>query len=129
MTDNGYKLVSFSQDWGRMGSLEGLFVCDGTEWRSLQLLIKHEVDIYFGEVLGKHSDCTGPVKANEISVRSENQEFCAEFRRLKLDTGFSPLGHFDPAVFWEQSFNDNGDNKGKNWPPNEDGTFNWSGNG
>ena len=122
-----YRLVSFYQDWGRMGALEGLFVCDEEEWKTLQLLIEHEIPIYFGEVLGKHSDCHDPIKASEISVRSENAEFCREFRRLKLDTGMNPVKTFDPAEFWSQSY-DKVRKQGKDWPPNADGTFNWSSN-
>jgi hypothetical protein len=127
-TETGWKLVKFERNCGRMGSLEGLFVCDPDEWKTLQLLIKHEINIDFGEALGKHSQVDGPLLASEITVRSENTEFCKEFRRLDLDTGYSPIGTFDPALFWEQSY-DQTTKKGKDWPPNEDGTFNWVENG
>lgn len=122
------RLVSFSQDYGRMGDLDGLFVCDADEWKSLQALIKHEVPVYFGEVLGKHSEIYGPIKAGDISVQSEDQSFCREFRRLKLNTGYSPLDYFDEDRHWEQTY-DEETKMGQVWPPNEDGTFNWKPNG
>jgi hypothetical protein len=45
------KLYSFELDWGRMGSLDGLFIADEQEIKDI---IGKE--IYFGEVLGKHSE-------------------------------------------------------------------------
>lgn len=45
------KLWKFELDWGRMGTLEGLFV---SEPEPLMELIGKE--IYFGECLGKHSE-------------------------------------------------------------------------
>jgi len=125
MSNDAYRLVSFYQDWGRMGALEGLFVLNAGEWRELQLLIEHQVAIPFGECLGKHSDCTGPVMVDEIKVRSENQEFCMEFRRLDLDTGYNPVKVFDADEYWSQTF-DEATKSGKDWPPNPDGTFTWS---
>lgn len=119
-----WKLVSFQRDYRRMGTIEGLFVCDPEEWKTLQLIVRHGIEVDFGEALGKHSHCSGPVLASEITVRSENEEFCREFRRLQLDTGYSPLGSFDPALLWEQTY-DEERGVGKIWPPNEDGTWNW----
>lgn len=45
------KLYSFELDWGRMGSLEGLFIA---EEKDVKDIIGKNVQ--FGEVLGKHSD-------------------------------------------------------------------------
>lgn len=95
MSDDKLRLVSFSQDYGRMGELDGLFIVDAEEWATLQKIIEEETEIYFGEVLGKHSEIFGRIKPKDIEVRSENQEFCAEFRRLKLDTGYNPLDYYE----------------------------------
>lgn len=45
------KLYSFELDYGRMGTLEGLFIANESDFNSM---IGQEV--YFGEVLGKHSE-------------------------------------------------------------------------
>ena len=45
------KLYSFELDWGRMGSLDGLFIADESEVKDLM-----GKEVYFGEVLGKHSE-------------------------------------------------------------------------
>lgn len=44
-------LVKYHEDFGRMGSLDGLFICTKDELETL----KDQV-VYFGEVLGKHSE-------------------------------------------------------------------------
>jgi ribosome modulation factor len=46
-----YKLYKFEMDYGRHGSLEGLFI---SSEEYLNLL--NDATIYFGEVLGKHSE-------------------------------------------------------------------------
>lgn len=53
MTEHLYK---FDFDCGRMGNIDGLFVADD---KKIKRLIKENPSIYFGEVLGKHSDISG----------------------------------------------------------------------
>jgi len=89
----GWKLISFSRDYGRMGDLEGLFVVDPERWEILQTMLENEENIDFGEALGKHSHCTGVLTADELTIRSENEEFCKEFARLSLNTGYNPMGY------------------------------------
>lgn len=45
------KLYSFELDWGRMGSLDGLFIADEKE-----VADAIGKTVYFGEALGKHSE-------------------------------------------------------------------------
>lgn len=63
------KLYSFHWDCGSHGDLDGLFVADEKEVQSA--LGK---EIYFGEVLGKHSEIYGTLEDNDISIVSEDQE-------------------------------------------------------
>lgn len=81
-------LYSFYVDCGRMGSLDGLFIAT-----------KEEVDkaigkeVYFGEVLGKHSDVQGTLEAHEITLVSSDQDK-VEWLLGLLGTcvsGFNPL--------------------------------------
>lgn len=45
------KLYTFYLDWGRMGDLEGLFIAEEQDVKNII-----GKSIYFGEVLGKHSE-------------------------------------------------------------------------
>ncbi len=84
------KLYRFNVSCGRMGSLEGLFVAD-------------EVDVaaaigkrmYFGEVLGKHSDIAFDLEAEHLTVASDDQDFLEKLvDLLGADiSGFNPLDY------------------------------------
>ena len=63
------KLFSFYADCGRMGHLDGLFIATQEEVDSA--IGKH---VYFGEVLGKHSEVEGTLEADEITLISDDQE-------------------------------------------------------
>jgi hypothetical protein len=63
------KLYSFCWSGFRGGRIESVFIADETE---VERLIGREVR--FGEILGKHSEVTGTIEANEIEMRSENPE-------------------------------------------------------
>lgn len=69
MSEEKKILVKFRWDCGRQGKLEGLFVC--TEEDRQKLIGKH---VYFGEVLGKHSEIAGTIEESELTVLSEDQE-------------------------------------------------------
>lgn len=51
MGNNMNKLYSFNVDYGRHGALEGLFISTDDD-----LTLLNDTTIYFGEVLGKHSE-------------------------------------------------------------------------
>jgi hypothetical protein len=81
-------LYSFYVDCGRMGSLDGLFIATQEE---VDKAIGKEV--YFGEVLGKHSDVQGTLEAHEITLVSSDQDK-VEWLLDLLGTcvsGFNPL--------------------------------------
>ena len=82
------KLYEFFADFGRMGELEGLFIEHD-----------HIVDskigktVFFGEVLGKHSEIILDLKRENFSVKSDNQDFVKEMVQvLGYDiSGFNPI--------------------------------------
>lgn len=62
-------LYSFYWNVRRMGSVEGLFICDP------ETLESHYGDsVYFGEILGKHSDIYGTLDREDIKLVSGDQE-------------------------------------------------------
>lgn len=73
-------LYSFYWNVRRMGSVEGLFIC---EPESLEAVVGKKV--YFGEILGKHSEIYGTLDREDIKLVSDDQE--------KVEWLFSILGH------------------------------------
>lgn len=81
-------LYSFYVDCGRQGSLDGLFIATQEE---VDKAIGKEM--YFGEVLGKHSDVQGTLESHEITLVSSDQDK-VEWLLGLLGTcvsGFNPL--------------------------------------
>lgn len=82
-------LYRFYWDCGRQGRVEGLFVAAVDE---VAAAIGKEV--YFGEILGKHSEVYGTLEAKDLTVVSEDQERIAwlvELLGAQL-SGYNPLG-------------------------------------
>ena len=78
-------------DCGRMGCLNGLFIAEKVE---LEATIGKT--IYFGEVLGKHSDIYGPLEASEITMKSDDQDFIAQVEQVIGEgtlSGYNPLDY------------------------------------
>lgn len=63
------KLYAFYWDCGRMGDLGGLFVADDSAVEGI--IGKH---VYFGEVLGKHSEIEGTLQEEDFIELSEDQD-------------------------------------------------------
>lgn len=81
-------LYSFYVDCGRMGSLDGLFIA--TQEQVDSAIGKQ---MYFGEVLGKHSEVQGTLEAHEVTLVSSDQDKVDWLLNL-LGTrvsGFNPL--------------------------------------
>ena len=63
------KLYSFFWDCCRMGDVEGLFIAEESE---VDAAIGSQV--YFGEILGKHSDISGTLSSVDLKVISDDQD-------------------------------------------------------
>jgi hypothetical protein len=88
------KLFSFYWDCGRVGSLEGLFIATQDE---VDRAIGKQV--YFGEVLGKHSEIYGSIDPEDITVVSEDQEKIQWLRGIFGDcvSGYNPLEYISDS--------------------------------
>jgi hypothetical protein len=88
-TDSGKVVFNFLWDCGRQGSVEGIFVATRDE---VEQLIGKEV--YFGEVLGKHSEIYGEIKPGDITEISDDQS-AINFvnNHLEGGTGFNPFDY------------------------------------
>ncbi len=81
-------LVEYHADFGRMGDLQGLFVCTEDELKAAM-----GESVYWGEVLGKHSEIDHDLSDDDITIKSEDQDFIAKLVDL-LGTdisGFNPV--------------------------------------
>ncbi|QYW06695.1 hypothetical protein uav_164 [Pseudomonas phage UAVern] len=83
-------LVRFHWDCGRQGDVTGLFITTAAA-----LNRAYDKRVYFGEILGKHSDISGTLERSDIEVVSEDQDFIQKLEQL-LGTdisGYNPLDY------------------------------------
>lgn len=87
-------LYSFYVDCGRQGSLDGLFIATQEQ---VDKAIGSEM--YFGEVLGKHSDIQGTLEAHEIKLVSSDQDKVEWLLELLGEnvSGFNPLDYIQES--------------------------------
>jgi hypothetical protein len=85
-------IYKFYWDCGRMGGLTGVFVSTPS---AIEGLVGKE--IYFGEVLGKHSEIFGEFKAEHVEMVSDDPVFVALFESHDLSTGYNPFDYFEES--------------------------------
>lgn len=75
--------------WGfRGGVVEGLFVTTQSE---LNKAFGQEV--YFGEILGKHSEVEGVLEEHEFEIISTDKAFVEQFQSIVGYFGYNPLDY------------------------------------
>lgn len=79
-------------DCGRMGELNGLFVADTEKVREL---IESGEEVYFGEVLGKHSEVCGPIEESDISLVSTDENVIKVIEEHDLENGYNPFDYIE----------------------------------
>ncbi len=77
-----------------MGSIDGLFVAEASE---LDALIGKQ--LYFGEVLGKHSDIFGPLEKGDITIVDDDEDF---IKKLVDVIGSESISGFNPFDYVEE---------------------------
>lgn len=84
------KLYKFYWDCGRQGDVEGMFIA---EEKVVEESIGHEV--YFGEILGKHSDVSGTIEDGEIVEVKVSKTTVKEMEEVLGSTisGYNPLDY------------------------------------
>ena len=93
------KLYRFYADFGRMGDLEGLFIATPQE-----IAVMHGEPLYFGEVLGKHSEVFFDFDTEEhVTVVDCPQEFvddCEKYLGTRI-SGYDPRDYL-PEEGWHE---------------------------
>jgi len=86
-------IAKFHWDCGRMGDVNGLFVAD-----KAVLEAAYGKQVYFGEILGKHSEIYGDLDVGAITILTEDQDFIAKFIEImgggKI-SGYNPLSYLN----------------------------------
>jgi hypothetical protein len=85
-------LYEWEWDCGRQGSVGGRFFATPD---SLERIFGKE--IYFGEILGKHSEVVGRLERDEVKLVTDNQEFIAKAKELSvnLESGYNPFDYYE----------------------------------
>lgn len=83
-------IYKFYWDCGRNGDVTGVFV---SEKEQIEAAIGKKV--YFGEILGKHSEVYGTLDRDDIKEITNNQEFVKMFEEYELSTGYNPLRYIE----------------------------------
>lgn len=84
-------IASFYWDCGRSGNVDGIFTCDQET-----LETAYGKDIYFGEILGKHSEVFGVLEKKDITILSEDQDFINKF---EATLGSGTLSGYNPLEY------------------------------
>lgn len=77
-------------DVGRMGILEGVFIAEKSH---VNRLVNDKIEVYFGEVLGKHSEICGAIEPDEISFVSDAENVIRIMEEHQLCSGFDPFDY------------------------------------
>lgn len=88
-------IVEFYWDCGRQGKVTGTFVCDKTK-----LDAAYGSEVYFGEILGKHSEVYGTLDEEDITVKSDDQNFIKQFEGIMGEDWYSGC---NPLFYIEES--------------------------
>lgn len=84
-------IAQFYWDCGRMGEVDGIFTCTKAELEST-----YGKEVYFGEILGKHSEVAGTVNEGDFTILSEDQDFITKFEEILgagTVSGYNPLDY------------------------------------
>jgi len=84
------KLWKFQWDVPRMGTVDSTFVATQSEIDEAM-----GSRVYFGEILGKHSEIYGTLDPEDLEVLSEDQDEIAIFERTVGGTGHCPLDYIE----------------------------------
>lgn len=94
-------LFKLDVDCGRSGSLEGVFI---STQEKVDYLIKSKIKVYFGEVLGKHSEIYGSIEPKEIIKITDDENVIKIVSDYGLESGFNPFDY--TAIGLDGEFND-----------------------
>ncbi len=81
-------IYRFSLDCGRMGEIESIFISTPDAIEELA-----GKEIYFGEVLGKHSEIYFDAHPSQFSVVTSDEDAIEIFEKHGLNNGLNPFAY------------------------------------
>jgi hypothetical protein len=83
-------IYKFYWDYGRQGEVKGIFIATKEEVANI---IGKEV--YFGEILGKHSEIYNTVDEEDIELITDDQAIIEVIEKIGiLPTGYNPVDYY-----------------------------------
>lgn len=87
-------LYKLHVDCGRQGTLYGVYIANVED---MNKLIEQGTELYFGEVLGKHSEIYGALDEKDFTLVTTDEAVIEMFDKYDLESGFNPF-HYLPEV-------------------------------
>lgn len=87
------KIYKFFYDYGRMGEIDAIFTAESADVEKL-----YGKTVYFGEILGKHSEVSVQVSEENFTVLSEDADFVSKFEEI---LGQGTVSGNNPLDYWE----------------------------
>lgn len=81
-------VYKFHLDYGRMGELYGIFIANKNE---VDELVASGKEIYYGEVLGKHSEVCAPLTTNDFTLLTDDIEMVEFCEDKDFAVGINPV--------------------------------------
>lgn len=98
--DNQQVLAKFHWSFRRSGEVSGVFIC--TKQQIADAVGK---EVYFGEILGKHSEVYGTLDEEDIEILSDDQYFISLMLEIFPDgeiSGYNPLSYVQETEDYEE---------------------------
>ena len=83
-------IYKFSKNYGRSGSLEGVFISTDTH---VKKLISSKIEVYFGEILGKHSEIWGTIEKKDVKLLTDDINAIELVEKYDLTNGVNPFDY------------------------------------
>ena len=83
-------LYKYSEHFGSQGMLEGLFFATAQDMQSMM-----NKEIYFGEVLGKHSEVETIIKKDSVTLITDDAEEVQRLQKLGIQVGIDLTDYLD----------------------------------
>lgn len=91
MENKELALYKMHVDCGRMGYLEGVFV---ERKDHVKYLLENNIDVHFGEVLGKHSEVViNFTEEGTITLVTDRPDIIEMVQEFNLESGYNPFDH------------------------------------
>ena len=74
----------------RSDNLRGVFIAP-KKW--VEYLIESKIEVYFGEVAGKHSEVYGAIEAKELTLITDDADAIAMVQKFGLESGLNPFDY------------------------------------